>query len=76
MIEVLEEENWFYSFEHDTEMNEYFLDVVCGTVAVFTIRIKLNQKELTAFRADPTSIRALAYDVLDHPHDFNSRAIR
>lgn len=76
MIKVIEEESWFYSFEQDTQTEEYFLDVVCGTVAIFTLRIRLNTSEIDAYHADPTSIRVLAYRILDSPHDFSSRAIR
>ncbi len=76
MIRILEEEYYFYTFEHDDETDEYFLDVVCGTVAIFTIRIKLHYAELARYKADPTSIKTLAYDILDHPHSYNERAIR
>ena len=60
MIEILEEDTWFYSFERETETGEYFLDVVCGTVAIFTIRIRMNTAEVAAYKTDPTSVRALA----------------
>lgn len=76
MLEILEEEAWFYSLERETETDEYFLEVVCGTVAIFTIRIRLSSAELAAYRADPSTVRALAYDVLDHPHEYNERAVR
>lgn len=76
MIKVLEEEYYFYTFEHDDEADEYFLEVVCGTVAIFLIKIKLNAAELAKYRADPASIRTIAYDILDHPHSYNERAIR
>ena len=75
MLKTLEEETWFYIFEHDDETDEYFLDVACGTVAIFTIKIRLNEKEVASYKNDPTSIRILAYDILDHPKDFLDRRV-
>ncbi len=76
MIEVLADEYYLYTLERDTESDEYFLEVLCGTVALFTIRFKLNEKELANYRSDSTSIKTLAYDVLDHPFEYDERAIR
>jgi len=76
VIRVLKDEHYFYSLEFDDETGEYFLEVVCGTVAIFSIRIKLEDPELEKYKADPESIRALAYDVMDHPFQYVERAIR
>ncbi|MBK9216088.1 MAG: hypothetical protein IPM59_10900 [Chloracidobacterium sp.] len=76
MLELLEEDNWFYSLERDTETGELFLEAVCGTVAIFTIRVKLDTAEIAAYEADASSIRALAYKIVDRPQDYIERAIR
>ncbi len=76
MLEILEEDTWFYSLERESETGEYFLEVVCGTVAIFTIRIRMSPAEVAAYEADPSTVRALAYEILDHPHEYNNRAIR
>ena len=46
-----------------------------GTTAVFTIKIKLTAKEIAAHKSDKTSIRALAFAVLDYPKEFSDRRI-
>ncbi len=75
MLKKIEEETWFYILDHDDETDEYFLDVVCGTVAIFTIKIKLTDEEVAEYKRDPTSIRVLAYSVIDHPKDFLERRV-
>ncbi len=75
MLTTIEEETWFYTLEYDGETDQYFLDVVCGTVAIFTIRIKLTPKEVAEYLEDPASIRGLAYSVVDHPADFLDRRV-
>ncbi len=75
MLKTIEEEPWFYILEHDDGTDEYFLDVVCGTVAIFTIKIKLETKEVEGYRSDQTSIRTLAYDICDHPGDYLDRRV-
>lgn len=75
MLHKIAEENWFYIFEHDDEIDEYFLDVVCGTVAVFTIKIKLTDEEVEAYKADAASIQTLAYSISDRPSEFLDRRV-
>jgi hypothetical protein len=75
MLNKVAEENWFYILEHDDETDEYFLDVVCGTVAVFTIKIKLTEQEIEAYRADAESIKYLAYSISDRPSEFLERRV-
>lgn len=75
MLKTLEEETWFYILDHDDQTDEYFLDVACGTVAIFTIKIKLNEDEVESYTRDPSSIRVLAYDIFDHPKDFLDRRV-
>lgn len=75
MLKTIAEETWFYILEHDDETDEYFLDVVCGTVAIYTIKFKLNDDELKAYLADPSSIRTLAYRVCDYPKEYLDRRV-
>ncbi len=71
----IEDETWFYILDHDDETDEYFLDVACGTVAIFTIKIKLNEGEVESYKKDRSSLRVLAYDIFDHPKDFLNRRV-
>ena len=75
MLTKIAEEAWFYILEHDDETNEYFLDVVCGTVAVYTIKIKLNESEVGEYLAEPSSIRILAYRISDYPKEYLNRRV-
>lgn len=75
MLTKIAEEAWFYILEHDDETNEYFLDVVCGTVAIYTIKIKLNEEEVREYLADPSSVRILAYRISDYPNEYLDRRV-
>jgi hypothetical protein len=50
-----------------------FLEVVCGTSAIFTIRIKLTKSEIESFKANPENARIPAYQILDTPSKFLHR---
>lgn len=75
MLKRIEEEQWFYILEHDDETDEYFLDVCCGTVAIYTIKIRLNADESEEFLRDPASIKTLAYRISDYPNEYIERRI-
>lgn len=75
MLHKIAEENWFYIFEHDDETDEYFLDVVCGTVGIYTIRIKLTEQEIGAYKADASSIKDLASSITSSPTAFLDRRV-
>jgi len=75
MLKTIEEETWFYILEHDDETGEYILDVACGTVAIYTIKFKLNEDEINNYLTDPSSIRVLAYRVCDYPKEYLDRRV-
>ena len=75
MLKTIAEETWFYILEHDDETDEYILDVACGTVGIYTIRFKLNEEEVRAYLADPSSIRTLSYRVCDSPKEYLDRRV-
>ena len=75
MMKTLYEEPYFYVVLQDEETDEYFLEVTCGTSAVFEVRLKLTDKEVKAFLEKRDSIQPLAYQVLDSPNSFLKRKI-
>ncbi|MBK7393373.1 MAG: hypothetical protein IPI64_08745 [Chloracidobacterium sp.] len=75
MLTKIAEENWFYILEHDDETGECFLDVVCGTVGVYTIKIKLNDHEVEAYKTDAASIKDLANSITNSPTAFLDRRV-
>ncbi len=56
-MRILQDEHYFYTLYLDEITDEYFLEVVCGTVAIFTIRIKLNKEEIKSIRENPENAR-------------------
>lgn len=75
MLKTIAEETWFYILEHDDETGEYVLEVCCGTVAIYTIKIRLNEEEIRDYLADPSSIRVLAYRICDYPKEYLDRRV-
>ena len=75
MMEILEHDHCFYILSQDKESGEYRLEVECGTTAVFTVTIKLNDREIAMYLQDKESIRTLAYKILDYPSEYISRQI-
>ena len=72
-MKVLAESNWDYILEEDHEYNLYF-EVVCGTVAIYTIKFILNDIEREIwYKEGTTGLRHLAYDVRDYPDRYLCR---
>lgn len=74
-MEKLYEEPYFYTVERDEATGEYFLEVTCGTSAVFEVRVKLKKKEIRDFLEDPQALQPLANRILGAPDKFIDRKI-
>lgn len=74
-MKKLYEEPYFYAVLHDEKTNDYFLDVTCGTSAMFEFCIKLNAREVKKFLQKPDALDRLAYEVRDAPGSFLKRKI-
>lgn len=58
----------------ETEVNRPWMEVECGTTALFTIGFFLNPDEQAAFRTRGTAfLHELAFQVIDAPEEFRSR---
>ena len=75
-MKVLEKENYLYTFEYDEETGEYFLEVECGTIAVYDLKIKLTDEEIAKYKNDSKFIRELALQVSSSPKNYDSRHVR
>jgi len=63
-----------FILEQDTD--HYYLEVTCGTTAVFTITFKLSLEETRGYlEQGETYLRHLSYSVRDHPDDFIIRKV-
>lgn len=72
-MKVLERVNWGYIlFETDDGI---YLDVVCGTVAIFDLIIKLTDNEIQKYHSDVLFIKSLADDICSNPHAYNNRRV-
>ena len=74
-MQILKDEHYFYTLYRDETTDEYFLEVVCGTVAIFLLRIKLNKEEIAEFRENPESVRVLADRIVYSPRSFTHRRV-
>jgi len=71
---VISESTWNYTLYEDTTGELYF-DVVCGTVAVYTIVFRLNEAEKQTWEAEgERALAHLAYRVRDYPEEYLARA--
>lgn len=67
---VISESLWNYTLYQDTTGELYF-DVVCGTVAVYTIVFRLNAAEKQTWEAGGESaLNNLAWRVRDYPEEY------
>jgi hypothetical protein len=74
-MRALYENPYFYTVLTDEKTGEYFLEVTCGTTAVFLFRTKLRKNEIERFSADETALESLAFRILDAPDSFQRRKI-
>lgn len=73
-MNTLLSKSWQYTL-YEKEEN-LFLEVVCGTVAVFTVTIQLNEEEKENYTAMGESyIDILASQITYSPNSFESRNI-
>lgn len=74
VMEELINKNWDYILFQDKE--DYILEVVCGTVAIYTITFKLDEVEKAGFEVESERfLDQLAWKVRDYPEDYLKRRI-
>lgn len=67
------ESTWDYLLEKD-DNGDLIFEVVCGTVAIYTIAFRLNDEEVKGWESEGERfLRHLSYDVRDHPNNFMNR---
>lgn len=70
---IIEDSNWDYQLTED-ESGKLFFEVICGTVAIYTITFELNQQEIEAWQKKGSdALRSLSYLVRDYPEDYLKR---
>jgi hypothetical protein len=74
-MEVLYQEQYFFIVSRNEETDEHYLEVLCGTSATYTIRIKMTEKEIADFRHNRTSVQTLAGNISYSPSKFLDRRV-
>lgn len=49
-MEILYQKSYFFTVSRNEETDEYYLEVLCGTSATYTVRIKMTDEEITKFK--------------------------
>jgi hypothetical protein len=74
VMQELINKNWDYILFQSEE--DYLLEVVCGTVAIYTITFKLDEVEKAGFEAEGERyLDHLAWKVRDYPEDYIKRRV-
>lgn len=69
------ESTWDYLLEKD-DNGDLIFEVVCGTVAIYTITFRLNDEEIKGWESEGEKfLRHLSYDVRDHPKEYMVRRV-
>ena len=72
---VIEDSNWDYQLTEDKN-GVLFFEVICGTVAIYTITFELNANEIESWKKEgPPALRSLSYRVRDYPEEYLKRRV-
>ena len=75
-MQTLYEKPWSHDVVLDEDTGTYFIDVVCGGSAIYTLRVRLTAQEVEKFLADPTSLETLASQIAYSPNAFADRTVK
>jgi hypothetical protein len=75
-MRTLHEKPWSHDVLLDEATGTYFIDVVCGGSAMYTLRVKLTEEEAAQFRADPKALDTLASQIATRPNGFADRTVK
>jgi len=67
------ERTWDFILTRD-EKGHYYFEVVCGTVAIYTIEFPLNKDEVEGWNSEgEIFLQHLSYKVRDYPEEYLKR---
>lgn len=75
-MRTLHEKPWSHDVISDEAAGTYFIDVVCGGSAMYTLRVKLTPEEIARFLADANALDTLASQIASHPGEFEDRTVK
>jgi hypothetical protein len=71
MKELYDNEKWMFTVLLDEETGNHFLEVMCGGVGLYPVRVKLSDEQIQDFRNDPESLFGLASRILQTPSEYS-----
>lgn len=75
-MRILLESPWNYTLSEE-EAGDFLLSVVCGTVGVYELTIRLNKAERERYLAEGEDyIQVLASNVCSNPGKYERRSVR
>jgi len=73
MREILRKED--YSLYED-EKGDLWIEVVCGSIGLYEVRVKLLPEEVEKYKADPEFLEELASLIARNPEEYEKRILR
>lgn len=73
MHEILKETD--YSLYKD-ESNNLWIEVLCGSIGLYEVMVKLLPEEVKKYNSDPLSLKDLAYSISRDPEKYKKRQVR
>lgn len=74
-MKILDLENWSWVFFE--EEGEKYLEIVCGTVGLYTVIIKLNDTEIEEYLSKGISfIKGLTANIQSKPDSYKTRFVK
>jgi hypothetical protein len=67
-MKILEKKEWDFMLYEEGE-NTY-LEVVCGTSAIFEVKVKLSGEEVNRISKEPAFIKVLAEEIRNDPEKY------
>lgn len=68
--------NLYYNYDHlygvfyDEETNRHFIEVECGQVALYGVKVPLTEEEISKFKKKNDALNDLAFAITRDPDKF------
>ena len=73
MKEIYRNKEFMYSVSKNEKSNDFFIEVACGGIGMYEIKIKLLPEEIETFKNNPEKLNELAKEIAKKPEYFLKR---